>query len=166
MRRVGVFALLLILISSCNNGEKVSKLPQDWEMIEMFTDEIEELNEGGYYGLYYNRDNPEKDSLFEDSDDRIVAMAISDSLEIGSSTARIWVADSKQILTLVKNTTVYQKSYQRTYENDDFTVDLDMKFSERIDGMDEADMFIYSGKMKVSQNGTGKVQEFKVKGGI
>lgn len=166
MRCVGVFALLLILISSCNNGEKVSKLPQDWEMIEMFTDEIEELNEGGYYGLYYNRDNPEKDSLFEDSDDRIVAMAISDSLEIGSSTARIWVADSKQILTLVKNKTVYQKSYQRTYENDDFTVDLDMKFSERIDGMDEADMFIYSGKMKVSQNGTNKVQEFKVKGGI
>lgn len=166
MKNGWLLGALLVLLWSCNNGDKKSKLPQNWEMIEMFTDEIDELNEGGYYGLYYNRDNPEKDSLFEDSDDRIVAMAVADSLEIGKSTARIWVADSKQTLLLTKNTTDFQKKYQRTYSNDDFTVDLDMKFCERIDGMDEADMIIYSGKMRISQNGTGKVKEFKVKGGI
>ncbi len=166
MKNRWLLPVLVILVFSCNRGEKISQLPQNWEMIEMFTDEIEELNEGGYYGLYYNRDNPSKDSLFEDSDDRIVAIAVADSLEVGKSTARIWVADSKQILTLTKNSTEYQKKYKRTYSNDDFTVDLDMKFSERIDGMDEADMILFSGKMRVSQNGTGKVQEFRVKGGI
>jgi hypothetical protein len=161
-------AFTLLVIGGCQffKQDKVSKLPQNWEMIEMFTDEIAELNEGGYYGLYYNHDNPEKDSLFEDSDDRIVAIVVADSLIVGQSTAKIWVADSKQILTLESNDAVFEKSYHRVYANQDFTVSLTMKFCERIDGVDEADMLIYCGKMLVTQNGTTKSQEFKVKGGI
>lgn len=155
---------------SCDffNKEKISTLSQDWEMIDVFEDEIDEISSGGYYPLFRNEPKPKSDSIPPDEEinDRIVAIAVSDSLEIGESTARIWVADSKQILILDKNETVAKKSYLRTYSNNDFTVDLDMKFCERIDGMDEADMMIYCGKMKVCQNGTGKCLEFKVKGGI
>lgn len=161
-----IFLLLFLISCDFFSSKKKTEIPANWEMIEVFTDEIEELNEGGYYGLYYDHDNPEKDSLYEDSDDRIVAIAVSDSLEIGKSIAKIWVADSKQTLVLTSNETVDKKSYHRVYSNDDFSVDLNMKFWERIDGLDEEDMYIYRGKMKVTLNETGKSQEFKVKGGI
>lgn len=169
MRYLSIFFVFSIIFG-CNffNKEKISTLPQNWEMIDVFEDEIDEISSGGYYALFRNEPKPKSDSIPPDEEinDRIVAIAVSDSLEIGESTARVWVADSKHVLVLDKNETVDKKSYKRTYSNNDFTVDLDMKFCERIDGMDEEDMLIYCGKMKICQNGTGKCLEFKVKGGI
>ena len=149
--------------------EKPSELPKDWEMIDMYEDQIDEINEGGYYALYYNeiRKNDPNDSIPPDEEinDNIVAIAIEDHYTKDKSRALIWAADSKQTLFLTKNEVVEKKSYHREYANEDFTVELDMKFSERIDGLDDLDMLIYKGKMKVRQNGTDVVKEFKVKGG-
>jgi hypothetical protein len=41
-----------------------------------------------------------------------------------------------------------------------------MKFWERIDGMDEEDMYIFRGKMKVTSKEYKNSKEYKVKGGI
>jgi hypothetical protein len=170
MKKLILLYTCILILFSCNlfNKEKISTLPENWEMIDVFEDEIDEISSGGYYPLFRNEPKPKSDSIPPDEEinDRIVAIAVSDSLVLGKSTARIWVADSKQVLVLDKNETVDKKSYKRTYSNDDFTVDLDMKFNSRIDGLDEEDMIIYSGKMKVCQNGKSKCIEFKVKGGI
>jgi len=170
MKRIfGLSILVSILFFSCHFfEEKKSDLPTNWEMIDMFEDEIDEINEGGYYALYRNEPRPKTDSVPSDEEinDNIVAMAVESKIQKGKSKAIIWVADSKQILTLDKDETIDKKSYKRTYSNEDFTVDLDMKFFEKIDGMDEEDMYIYRGVMKISQNGTDKSQELKVKGGI
>lgn len=166
MKKSIIFAILLLTIS-CNffKSKEETKIPDDWEMIEMFGDEITELNEGGYCPFFYNRDNPEKDSLFEDSDNRIVAIIVNSTNETGTSKAKIWVADSEQDLILKTNDAKDKNGYTRVYENDLFTVTMTMKIFERIDGLDDEDMIVYSGKMKVQRNGTDQFKEYKVKGG-
>lgn len=160
-----IFALLFL--HSCNtSNDNKSSVPKDWEMIEVYGDEIDELNNGGYYGLFYDRDNPLKDSFLEDSDDRIVAIAVSDSLVVNQSGAYIWAADAKHRLVLTEDKTEKKTKYYRKYANDIFTVTLDMKFWERIDGLDEADMYIYRGKMTITVNENGNSKEYRVKGGI
>lgn len=166
MRFLALCTIVFIFLFSCKDKKSEVKIPADWQMIEMYGDEIEELNEGGYYGLFYDRDNPLKDSFLEDSDDRIVAMVVSDSLVIGKSGAYIWAADSKQRLILTEDKTEKKTKYFRKYENEIFIVTLDMKFWERIDGLDEEDMYIYRGKMKITVKETGDSKEYRVKGGI
>lgn len=157
----------LFLGFSCNLFDKKeeTKIPDDWEMIEMFGDEIEVLNEGGYCPFFYNRDNPEKDSLFEDSDNRIVAIIVNNFNETGKSKAKIWVADSEQDLILKSDESKDKNSYIRVYENELFTATMTMKIFERIDGLDDEDMLVYSGKMKIERNGTNQSKEYKIKGG-
>lgn len=158
--------LLVLLMVGCGSGNSGPIIPKDWQMIEVYGDEVAVLNEGGYYGLFYDRDNPMKDSFLEDSDDRIVALAVSDQAVIGKSDAYIWVADSSFKLTLTEDKTEKKNKYYRKYEDDNFEVTLDMKFWERIDGMDEEDMYIYRGKMKVTSKEYKNSKEYKVKGGI
>lgn len=170
MKKLIIFSSIFICLLSCDffKSEKVSKLSDNWEMIDMFEDQIDEINSGGYYALFRNEPRPKSDSIPPDEEinDNIVAIAIDNELKVGKSNAIIWIADSKQILTLDKDETVEKKSYKRSYSNDDFTVNLDMKFCNRIDGMDEEDMLIYCGKMNVCQNGNPKCLDLKVKGGI
>lgn len=157
------------VLSSCSFfEEKKSTIPTNWEMIDIYEDQIDEINEGGYYPLYYNEIREKADSIPPDEEinDNVVAIAIEDNYNIGQSKALVWVADAKQTLLLESNEAVQNKSYHRIYANKDFTVDLNMKFSERIDGLDDMDMLIYKGKMTISQNGTNVSKEFKVKGGI
>jgi len=156
----------LIGLGCGGGGSDAPKVPKDWEMIEMYGDEIDELNNGGYYGLYYDRDNPLKDSFLEDSDDRIVAIALSDSLEIEKSGAYLWAGDAKHRLLLIENQTEKKNKYFRTYENDEFSVTLEMKFWERIDGLEDEDMYIFRGKMKITSKENNNSKEYKVKGGI
>lgn len=158
--------LLVLLIMGCGGGDSEPTIPKDWQMIEVYGDEVDVLNEGGYYGLFYDRDNPLKDSFLEESDDRIVALAVSDQVVVGKSEAFIWVADSNFKLKLTEDKTEKKNKYFRKYEDDNFEVTLDMKFWERIDGMDEEDMYIYRGKMKVTSKEYKNSKEYKVKGGI
>lgn len=160
------FILFFILVSSCREHVSAPKIPKDWQMIEVYGDELDVLNEGGYYGLFYDRDNPLKDSFLEESDDRIVAIAVSDDLKVGKSDAYVWVADSSFKLTLTEDNTQGKNKYVRKYEDDNFAVVLDMKFWERIDGMDEEDMYIYRGKMKITSKEYNNSKEYRVKGGI
>jgi hypothetical protein len=166
MIKYSIFCLLLSFFISCGGDKSGSSIPKDWEMIEVYGDEIDILNEGGYYGLFYDRDNPLKDSFLEESDDRIVALAVSDQVAVGKSDAFIWVADSNFKLTLTEDKTEKKDKYFRKYEDDNFEVTLDMKFWERIDGMDEEDMYIYRGKMKVTSKNHKNSKEYRVKGGI
>jgi hypothetical protein len=158
--------LFLALFCGCGDGESKSTIPKDWEMIEMYGDEVDVLNEGGYYGLFYDRDNPLKDSFLEASDDRIVAIAVSDKPEVGKSDAYVWLADSNFRLILTEDKSDKKNKYFRKYEDENFEVTLDMKFWERIDGMDEEDMYIYRGKMKITSKEYKNSKEYKVKGGI
>jgi hypothetical protein len=158
--------LLALFIMGCGGGDSGSNIPKDWQMIEVYGDEVDVLNEGGYYGLFYDRDNPLKDSFLEQSDDRIVALAVSDQVVVGKSDAYIWVADSNFKLKLTEDKTEKKNKYFRKYEDDNFEVTLDMKFWERIDGMDEEDMYIFRGKMKVTSKEYKNSKEYKVKGGI
>lgn len=158
--------LLALFIMGCGGGDSGSNIPKEWQMIEVYGDEVDVLNEGGYYGLFYDRDNPLKDSFLEQSDDRIVALAVSDQVVVGKSDAYIWVADSNFKLKLTEDKTEKMNKYFRKYEDDNFEVTLDMKFWERIDGMDEEDMYIFRGKMKVTSKEYKNSKEYKVKGGI
>jgi len=158
--------LFVLLTMGCGGNDSKPTIPQDWQMIEVYGDEVDVLNEGGYYGLFYDRDNPLKDSFLEQSDDRIVALAVSDQVVVGKSDAYIWVADSSFKLTLTEDNTEKRNKYFRKFEDDNFEVTLDMKFWERIDGMDEEDMYIYRGKMKVTSKEYKNSKEYKVKGGI
>ena len=161
-----LFCILASLVLSCGESNSTATIPKDWEMIEVYGDELAVLNEGGYYGLFYDRDNPLKDSFLEESDDRIVALAVSDQIAVGKSDAYIWVADSSFKLTLTEDKTEKKNKYFRKYEDENFEVTLNMKFWERIDGMDEEDMYIFRGKMKVTSKKYMNSKEYRVKGGI
>jgi hypothetical protein len=76
------------------------------------------------------------------------------------------VADSSFKLTLTEDKTEKKNNYFRKYEDENFEVTLNMKFWERIDGMDEEDMYIFRGKMKVTSKEYKNSKEYKVKGGI
>jgi hypothetical protein len=69
-------------------------------------------------------------------------------------------------LTLTEDKTEKKNNYFRKYEDENFEVTLNMKFWERIDGMDEEDMYIFRGKMKVTSKEYKNSKEYKVKGGI
>ncbi|MBL7789307.1 MAG: hypothetical protein JNL75_05680 [Chitinophagales bacterium] len=166
MYKYFILILLGAFIVGCGGGESEKKIPKDWEMIEVYSDEVDVLNEGGYYGLFYDRDNPLKDSFLEESDDRIVALAVAEKPVVGKSDAYIWVADSNFKLTLTEDKTDKRDKYFRKYEDENFEVTLDMKFWERIDGMDEEDMYIYRGKMKITSKEHKNSKEYRVKGGI
>lgn len=162
-----LYILLIVgLVLACNSKTTEFSVPKDWEMIEVYGDELDILNEGGYYGLFYDRDNPLKDSFLEESDDRIVAMAVSDKVKVDSSDAYVWLADTNFRLILTEDKTDKKQKYFRKYENEHFIVTLNMKFWERIDGMDEEDMIIYRGKMKIESKLHKNTKEYKVKGGI
>lgn len=160
------YCLFIVLFVSCGDSKSGPAIAKDWEMIEVYGDEVDVLNEGGYYGLFYDRDNPLKDSFLEQSDDRIVALAVSENVSVGKSDAYIWVADSNFMLKLTEDKTEKKSKYFRKYEDDNFEVTLDMKFWERIDGMDEEDMYIFRGKMKVTSKEHKNSKEYRVKGGI
>ena len=161
-----IYFVSFIFFMSCGGDQSETKIPKDWQMREVYGDAVDVLNEGGYYGLFYDRDNPLKDSFLEQSDDRIVALAVSDQVIVGKSDAYIWVADSNFKLILTDDKTEKKNKYFRKYEDDNFEVTLDMKFWERIDGMDEEDMYIFRGKMKVTSKEYKNSKEYKVKGGI
>lgn len=165
MLRILILAIIVLIIG-CKDNDLAPAISKDWEMIEVYGDELAVLNEGGYYGLFYDRDNPLKDSFLEESDDRIVAIAVSDQLKIGNSDAYVWVADSSFRLILTEDRTHKRNKYFRKYEDDNFEVTLDMKFWERIDGMEEEDMYIFRGKMKITSKKYNNSKEYKVKGGI
>ncbi len=165
MYKVNVLFLLLILFGCNSNEDKQNEIPKDWDMTEVFYDQTPELLEGGYCAYFFRSNNVIADSLEVENDNSIVAMVIEPKMVIGKTKAKIWVEDNKEELLLSKDETKGTQKYTREFKNDNFTVSMTMRIVEVIDGMEEEDMFVYSGEMIVKQNGTNQEKKFKIKGG-
>ena len=55
MIKFSLFFMLVSLVLGCGeSNSRNTSIPKDWEMIEVYGDEVAVLNEGGYYGLFYD----------------------------------------------------------------------------------------------------------------
>jgi hypothetical protein len=165
-----VFVILIslsVFFFSChNNTEKDQKeVLKKWEMAEVFDDEAVEWLEGGYCVYHFHENQKINDSSSNENSGEMVAILIQPEIKLNATKAVIYVNDSKYVLKLIKDDTKKGVRWNRIFSNDQFEVQLQMKIIEVIDGMDEEDMEIYSGKITIKNLETNETKTYNIKGG-